>query len=62
MCFAGDGGGKGRRKKRRGVEGRAGEGAIPGGRGLSQGLGAAEAAEGREGVAGLDAGRGDRPW
>lgn len=34
MCLAGDGGGKGRRKKRRGVD-LAGEGAIPGGKGLA---------------------------
>jgi len=34
MCFAGDGGGKGRRKNLLGVEVLAGEGETPGGRGL----------------------------
>lgn len=43
MCLAGEGGGKGRRKKRRGVE-RAGEGATPCGRGLGQTLGGTAAA------------------
>lgn len=35
MCFAGEGGGKGRRNNRRGVD-LAGEGEIPVGRGLAE--------------------------